>query len=289
MRVSRVWLVYAVTGGIAVVGAAVSATEVSLRCAAVAFGALAWHVAVGARSTAARLRWPLAAGCVVFAAAALARLYAATDPPQDVGWVAYGPPGTAELTAMRDAVARGLGWELRMAGVQLGAVVLLAGAVTGLPSGRGENRRRPRLVATAVVALLVVAWILADRWLGIDTDLLGAAVREIWPALLAAAAGLALLVLAGRHADHRWLVAAGAALVAVQAATTLSDATGTWLTVSALTDWLCSDDGHMMAVSTAVDEGGSLQSGPALATLVTLAGPALVVAGALRAGTPEQG
>ncbi|WP_327003072.1 hypothetical protein OHA72_49660 [Dactylosporangium sp. NBC_01737] len=286
MRLSRVWLVFGVIGVLAVAGAAVSATDVSLRCAVVAAGVLAWHAATGARAAAPRVRWSLTAGCVLVAVAALARQCAVVDRPADAGWFAYGAPGTAALVEMRDTVCRLLGWELTAAGVLLGAVVLFAGAVHGLP----RAGRRSRVVAAVAAAVVVVAGILADRWLAIDEPF--AAARGVWPGLLVAAAGLALLVLAGRRADHRWLVAAGAALVAVQAAVTLSDVTALWLTVDSLTDWICSDgDGTMraVAVSTTAGKGGGPEVGQAMTVALTLGGPALIVSGSLRAATPADG
>ncbi|GAB3830546.1 hypothetical protein [Dactylosporangium cerinum] len=226
----------------------------------------------------------LAAGCVLFAAVPLVQLAAIADRTADAGWFGYGPPGNAELTALLEAACRALDWERTAAGVRLGAVVLLTGAVYGLPGAR----RRGRVVATVVGAVVLGAGIVADRWLGIDLDRLVPAVRGVWPGLLAAAAGIAGLVLAGRRADHRWLVVAGAALVAVAAAVTQSDLTGSWLSVAALADAICGTTQPAIMVSTAMSgaAGPSLDLDPALAAAVLLAGPALLVAGVLRATAP---
>lgn len=281
----RVWLLFAVAGALAVAAAAVSATDLALRCAAVAFGVLALLAVL--RVPAPWPRWTLAGGCVLFAAAALARPTAADR--TDVGWFGYGPPATAQLTALRDTADRWLDRELVAAGVQLGAVVLVFAAVHALP--RAE--RRVRMVATAVVAALVVAGFVLERsGLGHGRMLL-----DVWPATLTAVAALGALLVAGRRADHRWLVAAGVALVAVQAAVTLSDLSGQWLTVWAYNDWLCADSAFLspgvrvMATATATATAVP-DLGPALAKAATLgsglAGPALLVAGAARAAATDE-
>ncbi|MFC4039519.1 hypothetical protein ACFO1B_13895 [Dactylosporangium siamense] len=287
MRLSKVWLAFGVTGALAVAAATVSATEVSLRCAAVAFVVLAWQAAAGARSAPRRLRWLLAAGCVLFAAVPVVQLAAIADRPADAGWFGYGPPDTAALTALLDAARRAVRWEQVSAGVRLGAVVLLAGAVHRLP----RVHRRGRAVATVAGAVVLGVGIVADRWTGIDLDRLVPALRGTWPGLLAAAAGIAALVLAGRRADRRGLVVAGAALVAVGAAVTQSDLTGSWLSAAALADTICGTTQPAIMVSTATDSaaGASLDLEPALMTAVLLAGPALLVAGVPRAATPPEG
>ncbi|MEV4510055.1 hypothetical protein AB0K00_13960 [Dactylosporangium sp. NPDC049525] len=273
----RLGLVYVVTAGLAVAAATVSATEVSLRCAAVAFGVLAWQVATGAAAP--RLRWPLAAGCVLSAAAALVRQATYAHPPDDVGWFAYGPPGTAALVAMRDTTCWWLGRGLVAAGVQLGAVVLFTGAVYALP----PVHRRARIVSTVVVAVVIAAGAGADRWFGTEPWRVGSALCTLWPGLLATAAGLTGLILAGRRADHRWLVAAGAALVATAAAVTLSDLTGLWLTAWSLADLASSEPQAGVALSVAVGEPGAPELTAALTTAATLCGPALLAHGVLRA------
>ncbi|MDG6103290.1 hypothetical protein Daura_17425 [Dactylosporangium aurantiacum] len=279
----RLVLLYAAVAGLAVAASAVSATEVSLRCAAAASAVLAWQAATGARTAAPAVRWALAGGCALFAAAALVRQSAYSEEPTDVGWFGYGPPGTAELTAMRDQTGWWLGRELAAAGVQLGALVLCAGAVYCLP----RARRRARAVVTVAAAALLIAAVGADRRLGTDPWEVAPALREIWPGVLAVVAGLTGLVLAGRRADHRWLVVAGSALVAVQAAMTLSDLTVLWFTWSSLVG--PTGDAFLepgIAISVATGEPGGLELGEALRTAVTLAGPGLLVHGALRAGTP---
>jgi hypothetical protein len=282
--VVRLVVVYAVTAGLAVAAAAVSAAQLSLRCAAVAFALLAWQAAVRAQPAAPRLRWALAAGCVLLAAAALVRQSAYAGPPADVGWFAYGAPGTAELTAMHDTTTWWLGRGLAAAGVQLGAVVLLAGAVYGLP----RAHRRARSIITVALAVAIVAGVGADRWSGTEPWRVGPAFGTLWPALLATAAALTGLILAGRRADHRWLVAAGAALVAVAAAVTLSDLTGLWLTARSLADLLCSDLRPGLMLSATAGGSGGMELGTALTTAVTLSGPALLVHGVLRASPTEQ-
>jgi hypothetical protein len=272
----RVWWLYGGIGGLAVAAAAVSATEVSLRCVAVAFVVLAWVAATRARAP-----WTVAAACVLFAAAALVRHTAATGRSQGAGWFAYGPPDPAAIAAMRDAAATALTWELIAAGGQLGAVALLAVAVHGLP----RTRQRRRTVATVVAAAVVVAGLLADRGPGVGEA--GAAVRDLWPGLLAVVAAVALLVLAGRRADRRWLVAAGAALVLVRVAITQSDLAGGWLTVAALDGLLLDDAFHAVGWSIAAVSGG-VEYWPALTAAVTLAGPALVVAGSRRDVTAQR-
>jgi hypothetical protein len=276
VRFSRVWLVYAVTGGLAVAGAAVSATEVALRTTAVAFGVLAWHIAA-APDVAARLRWPLTGGCVLLAAAALVRQSTYADRSDDLGWFAYGRPGTAELVAMRDATCWWLGRELGTAGVQLAAVVLFTGAVHGLPM----LRRRGRTVTTVVIAVVIAAGVAADRWAGIEPWRVRPALCALWPGLLATAVGLTGVLLAGRRADHRWLVVAGTALVAVQAAVTLSDLNGLVGTALALNE-LIGADSHV-TLGMAVSDPGGIELGAATTTAVTLCGPALLVYGTRRA------
>lgn len=280
----RLVLVYAAAAGLSVAASAVSATEASLRCAAVASAVLAWQAAAGARAVAPRVRWALAAGCALLAVAALVRQSASTGQPADVGWFGYGPPGAAQLTAMRDQTGWWLDRERWVAAVGLGAVVLFACAVHGLP----RAHRRARTVAAVVAAALLAAGVVADRRLGTEPWQVAPALGTIWPGLLATAAGLTGLVLAGRRADHRWLVVTGAALVAVQAALTLSDLTGLWYTWARLAE--LAGDAFLqpgLAISVATGDSGGPRLGEALRTAVTLAGPALLVHGALRAGTPR--
>ncbi|MEV4140628.1 hypothetical protein AB0J72_51750 [Dactylosporangium sp. NPDC049742] len=280
MRLSLLVSMFAVTGVLAVSAAALSATQVSLRCTAAALVVLAVLAVRWSRS-----RWALAAGCLVFAAAALVRDAAVDDAGQDAGWFGYGPSQTVALPAMLDAAGRAYRRESIATLVQLGAVVLLVAAVLGLP----RAHRRVRIVATTVAAVAVGVGVLAGLWLDVDLDEMAGVARCAWPGLLAVAAGLGLLLLAGRREDRRWLVAAGAGLVAVQAAVTQSDLTGAWLTVAALTDALCGDGDAYTAIawSTAVDEG--VEYGSALTAALTIAGPALIVLGTPRPGTRTAG
>ncbi|MFF5228060.1 hypothetical protein [Dactylosporangium sp. NPDC000521] len=278
MRQSVIVPVFAVTGVLAVAAAALSATHVSLRCTAAALAVLALLAVRRSRS-----RWRLAAGCLLFAVAASVRDAALYSQGQDVGWFGYGPSQTVALQAMWDAACRAYTWELIATGVQFVAVVLLAAAVSGLP----RTHRRARIVTTTVAAVALGAGVLADRWLAIGLDEVAGAVRGAWPGLLAVAAGLVLLVLAGRREDRRWLVAAGAGIVAVQAAMTQSDLTGAWLSLSALTDILHGDTHTVISWGTAVSEG--MEYGPALTAAATIAGPALIVLGTPRPGTRGAG
>ncbi|GAA1564179.1 hypothetical protein GCM10009827_102220 [Dactylosporangium maewongense] len=278
VRLSLLVSMFAVTGVLAVSAAALSATQVSLRCTAAALVVLAVLAVRWSRS-----RWAPAAGCLLFAVAALVRDAAVDDTGQDAGWFGYGPSQTVALQAMLDAAGRAYRSESIATLVQLGAVVLLVAAVLGLP----RAHRRVRVVATTVAAVVVGVGVLAGLWFDVDLDEMAGVARCAWPGPLAVAAALGLLLLAGRREDRRWLVAAGAGLVAVQAAVTQSDLTGAWLTVAALTDALCGDAYTAIAWGTAVDEG--VEYGPALTAALTIAGPALIVLGTPRAGTRTAG
>ncbi|MFG1838776.1 aminopeptidase [Micromonospora sp. NPDC049175] len=221
-----------------------------------------------------RVRWAVAAGIGLLAVVAAVRLHWHQEQSVDVGWVAYGPAAaeTSILGPWRDSIDR---QRLAALGLALGAACLAAG-VLALPS-----RGRRRGVATAVLALLLLAWF------GLDStpefvdhplpDLLG----TVWPALLAALVTMGALALSGWRADRRWLLPVGLFLLSLAAADAYSNLAGLW------SGWweMANPDRDAflqlgMAVSRSTED--TLQVSSAVETAIPLAGVGLAAVGALR-------
>ncbi|MEU8329362.1 aminopeptidase [Micromonospora sp. NPDC048839] len=276
MRLPFGLLVASVAGGLL----SATAALLAMRAASLQFGlvmllALLGYVLLdrGAR----RVRWAVAAGVGLLAVVAAMRLLWHQEQVVDVGWVTYGPAATETsiLGPWRDSIDR---QRLAALGVALGVVCFAAG-VLALPS-----RGRRRGAATAVLALLLLAWF------GLDStrefvdyplpDLLG----TVWPALLATLVSMLALALSGWRADRRWLLPVGLFLLSLAAANAYADLAGAW------SGWWEMDHPHQtaflqmgMAVGTSWED--SLQVSSAAETAIALAGAGLTTVGALHSSS----
>ncbi|MEU7612372.1 aminopeptidase [Micromonospora sp. NPDC049204] len=273
MRLPFGLLVASVAGGLLSAAAALLAMPAaSMQFGLVMLLALLGYVLLdrGAR----RVRWAVAAGVVLLAVVAAKRLFWHQEQVVDVGWVTYGPAAaeTSNLGPWRESIDR---QRLAALGVALG-VVCLSAAVVALPS-----RGRRRGVATAAVALLLLAWF------GLDStrefvdyplpDLLG----TVWPALLATLVSIGALALSGWRADRRWLLPVGLFLLSLTTANAYSDLAGVW------SGWWEMAHPHQsvflvlgMVVSTSWED--SLEVSSAVETAIALAGAGLTAVGTLR-------
>jgi hypothetical protein len=303
VRISPVLLpVSLAAGALSVVAALFSTGPASSLCALVMLAALAGHVIVGGRTAAGksaepptaapRVRWALAIGVGILAAAIAVRLYWPGEPAEDFRWMTpfYAPldgdgtpagllgvelvePSAELLDTWRQAFDR----QQIVAVVQLLGVLCLAVGVLALP----RQRRPGRAALTTALALAVLAVVALNVWSRADgssaSDLLGA----VWPALLATLVAAGMAALAGWRAGDAWLAPAGALLVAVAAAIALNDLAFEW------SAWWRFTQPADVDVAISVATGGSVDHSPEVSAALTraaeLAGPALLTVGQVQA------
>ncbi|GIH19292.1 hypothetical protein [Rugosimonospora africana] len=278
MRPYRVLLlVSTVAGGLSVIAALFSGWRVSAQCGVVALAVLVGYVTVAGRAARTRVRWALAAGIGLLAVVIAVRLF--WYPGQTSGgvdWFAYLP--ASELHgALLDQWRQTIDGERIFAVGRLLGVLCFAVAVVALP---GRHPAKPAM-ATAVLSLLLLAAVGADVWsrLG-DAPVLGL-LGVGWPALLVILVALGIAVLAGGRAGRVWLLPAGAFLVAAAAAVAFDDLAGSWSAWRTLSGFR--DGDTVFAVAGMPANASGLAVSEALVTAMTLAGPALLAIGALRA------
>jgi hypothetical protein len=247
---------------------------------------LTGYVVVAGRTAVKRTRWALAAGVGVLAVEMALQLFWYSRPLEDFHWIApfYQPldggparvarPDAALLDLWRQAIDR----ERVFAFLNLLAVLCFAVGVFTLPGWRGPRRA----ALTAILALLMLAVVGPNVWNRLDGPAVLDQLGTVWPALLATLLAVGLVGMAGRRADHAWLVAAGTFLVAVVAATAFDDLAGAWSAWWRLSQ--PSEDAFLSA-AVSVSLGGQPLVSAALRTAAELTGPALLALGALRASS----
>lgn len=227
-----------------------------------------------------RVRWTVAAGVGLLAVVAAMRLLWHQEQVIDVGWMAYEPaPETSIVGRWRASIDR---QRLAALGMALGVVCLAAG-VLALPS-----RGRRRGVATAVLALLLLAWFVQDSTQEFVDHPLPELLGTVWPALLAALVSMGALALSGGRSDRRWLLPAGLFLLSLTAADTYSNLAGVWSGWWKMTN---PDQDPFLVVGTVVGASGeaSPQVSSAVETAIALAGAGLAAVGALRSSSEAAG
>jgi hypothetical protein len=267
-----------VAGALSVIGALFPGGRLALQGALAMLVTLVGYVVVAGRAAAPRTRWALAAGVGMLAVGMALRLYWYNE-PEDFGWFAYSPldengAPTPWLDVLRQSVDR-----VRIvAFLHLLAVLCFAVGVFALPAWR----RPGRAALTAVLALVLLAFVGANVEGRFDGSAALEALGTVWPALLATLVAVGLVALAGWRADHAWLVAAGTLLVAVAAATVLDDLAIAWSGWWTLAGRNVAEP-MFLSVGVRVVADGSPEVSAAVRTAVELAGPALLAIGALRA------
>jgi hypothetical protein len=189
----------------------------------------------------------------------------------EAGWLTYGHLSeTATLARWREMIDR----DRLAAARRLLGVLCLAAAVLALPT-RDKARRG---VVTTLLALLLLAWFglrLARRFGRYPLfDLLA----TVWPALLGTLVAMGTLALSGWRADRRWLLPVGSLLLTVAAAGIYSDLAAAWSGW-----WTIANprDDAFLSAGLKVSTAGFPQISWAVETAIALAGPGLVVIGAL--------
>lgn len=277
-----VLLLCAVAGALSVMAALFSETRMSLRGGLAVLVALVGYVVVAGRAAPPRTRWALAAGIGMLAVGMALQLYWYREPTEDFGWFAYSPldesgAPTRWLDLMRQSVDR----VQILAFLHLLAALCFAVGVFALPAWR-----RPRRAAlTAVLALVLLAFVGANVGGWFDGSAVLDALGTVWPALLATLVAVGLVALAGWRADRTWLVAAGTLLVAVASAIVLDDLASAWSGWWTLAGRNVAEP-MFLSVGFRVLADDSPEVSTALKTTVELAGPALLAVGALRASRP---
>ncbi|MFG1915819.1 aminopeptidase [Micromonospora sp. NPDC048898] len=273
MRLPFGLLVASVAAGVLSAATALLAmTAASLQFGLVMLLALLGHVLLGRGAR--RVRWAVAAGIGLLAVVAAMRLLWHQEQAVEVGWAAYGP-AAAEASIVgpwRDSIDR---QRLAALGLALGVVCLAAG-VLALPA-----RGRRRGVATAVLALLLLAWFGLDSSREFVDYPLPDLLATVWPALLAALVTMGALALSGWRADRRWLLPVGLFLLSLATADVYSNLAGLWSgwwdTVNPGQDAILQLG---MRVGTSAKD--SLEVSSAVERATALAGAGLTAVGALR-------
>jgi hypothetical protein len=275
-------LISTVAAALSVTGSLFSDARLSLQGGLAVLVALVGYVIVAGRGTVPRTRWALAAGVGMLAVGMALQLYWYSEATEDFGWFAYSPLYTSGApTPLLDLSRQSVDRLQIVAFLHLLAALCFAVGVFALPAWH----RPKRAGLTAVLALVLLAFVGVNVGGWFDGSAVLDALGTVWPALLATLVAVGLVVLAGRRADHAWLVAAGTVLVAVVAATVFDDLAGAW------SGWwmLAQPEDNTAAPQLAVSVGFRLaaDSSPevtaALKTAAELAGPALLAVGALRA------
>ncbi|MFV2116392.1 aminopeptidase [Micromonospora sp. LOL_025] len=272
MRLSIGLLVASVAAGLLSVAAALLAMPAaSLQFGLAMLLALLGYALVG--QGARRVRWAVAAGVGLLAVVAV-RLLGYQGQAEEAGWLTYGQgvANASELARWRATVDRE---RITALGLLLGVLCLAAG-VLALPS-----RGRRRGVATAVLALLVLAWFGLNSARDLGRYPLPDLLAAVWPALLAALVTVGALALSGRRADRHGLLPLGMFLLFLATARTCADlatAWSGWWAMAEPPDAAFLEPG--MRVSTSTE--GFPQVSSAMEAAIALAGVGLAVIGALR-------
>jgi len=255
-------------------GVVTATVELQARGGAVAFAALAGYVAVAGGSVRSAVRWPLAAGAALLAVMAGAGEVGYGQ--SDFGWFSYGPSEDHSAflreTSQRWMVRERWNWLATLL-----ALCCLLAAVVALP----RRGRRGWGVATVAAGAVILALPLGDLASVLVRPTLSL-VTTAWLPVMGVLAGAAVVVLAGRRAGTSRLVAAGAVLFGLSAATGVGQAIRT---VEVLTPSYEPLDGVQMSVAIAVSSEPLVDLWALLGPGAQLLGTALIAVGAVRAGT----
>ncbi|MEQ4301843.1 hypothetical protein ABNF97_10700 [Plantactinospora sp. B6F1] len=286
MRPTRVLLtIFVVAGTLSVLATLFSADHAAAQCALVASAALIGYV-VFAGPTVARVRPALVAGIALLAIPTAVELWCSPARPatRQLLIPIYMPLDGGAASTGRTTLPQPIldQWRQALDQERLACVALLLGvlclavAVLALPV-----RQRPKATVPArVVAVLLLVIVGVDTWSRVDDDPLLGLLGAGWPALLATLVAAAVLALSASRADRAGLVPLGALLLTVSAAVAFHDLVRRW---SAWWTFANPADGLFLSAGVATSLAGLVDVSAALLATVTLAAPALLAVGALRA------